>query len=123
MNYLQFVLEGDPIPKGRPRHGNGRTFTPQRTLDAEQAVRDVVVPLIDKAFDVPVRVTMHFYCATRRRTDLDNLMKLVLDALNKVAFTDDHLVHVLHGRLHRKAIGEPPRTVVRVEALDPHHVG
>jgi crossover junction endodeoxyribonuclease RusA len=115
---LNFTIDGDPVPKGRPRHGRGHTWTPKRTLEAEQRIRDIVAPLIDAPFDTPVRVSMSFWCATRRRTDIDNLMKLVLDALNRLAFVDDHLVHHLHGRLHRRALGEAPRTEVRIETFD-----
>lgn len=114
---VTFTLEGDPIPKGRPRHGRGHSFTPKRTRDAEQKIREHVTELAVVPFDQPVRVSMVFYCKTARRTDLDNLMKLVCDALNGLAYTDDHLIHSLRGRLHRKALGETPRTEVRIEAI------
>lgn len=114
---ISFTVEGDPVPKGRPRHGNGRTFTPKRTTDAEKRIAEVAVGLDVTPYDQPVRVSLQFWCATRRRTDLDNLMKLVCDALNKIAYTDDHHIHVLRGRLHRAALGEQPRTEVRIEPL------
>jgi len=47
-------------------------------------------------FDVLVDVT--FYLATRRRKDLDNLVKLVLDALNREAFRDDSQVVEINAR-------------------------
>lgn len=115
--YLHFTLDGDPIPKGRPRHGNGRSFTPQRTRDAEQSIRDRVSLLDLTPYDGPVAVSLTFWCATRRRTDLDNMVKLVTDALNGLAYTDDHLIHRISARLHRRAIGEAPRTEVRIESL------
>lgn len=114
---MRFVLDGDPVPKGRPRHGRGHSFTPKRTRDAEQSIRDQVAELGLVPHDVPVAVSLTFYCKTRRRTDLDNLMKLVTDALNGIAYTDDHLIHRLHGRLFRAAIAEHPRTEVRIEPL------
>lgn len=112
-----FTFEGDPIPKGRPRHGRGHSFTPKRTRDAEQAIRDSVAGAGIVPYDVPVRVSAVFYCKTARRTDLDNLLKLVTDALNGVAYTDDHLIHSLRGRLYRKNLAETPRTEVRIEPL------
>lgn len=115
---ISFALLGDPVSKGRPRHGQGRTFTPKRTRDAEQKIRDYVTALGVVPYDVPVRVALTFYCATRRRTDLDNLEKLVCDALNRLAYADDHLIHAKTSRLHRAALGETPRTEVRIEALD-----
>lgn len=117
MTEISFTLEGDPIPKGRPRHGRGHSFTPKRTRDAEQAIRDHVAGGDVVPFDVPVYVTLDFYCKTRRRTDWDNLAKLVTDALNKIAYTDDHLIHRCIVRVFRAAPGETPRTEVRVRAL------
>ncbi len=116
---LHFVLAGDPIPKGRPRHGKGHSFTPKRTRDAEQAIRDYVSVLDVVPYDGPVRMSLVFYCKTRRRTDLDNLEKLVCDALNGLAYTDDHLIHAKTSRLYRGQIGEEPRTEVRIEPLAP----
>lgn len=114
---MAFTIDGDPIPKGRPRHGKGRSFTPTRTRDAEQSIRDHVAGLDVVPYDVPVYVTLDFYCRTRRRTDWDNLAKLVTDALNGICYTDDHLIHRCTVRLFRAAIGETPRTEVRIRAL------
>lgn len=115
---ISFTLDGDPIPKGRPRSGRGHTFTPTRTRDAETAIRNYVTTELDLTpFDVPVRVALVFYCRTHRRTDLDNLEKLVCDALNGIAYTDDHLIHAKTSQLHRAALGETPRTEVRIRAL------
>jgi Holliday junction resolvase RusA-like endonuclease len=47
---------------------------------------------------VPVGVELAFYQGTRARTDIDNMGKLVLDALNGVAWTDDVQVSVLLAR-------------------------
>lgn len=114
---LTFVFEGDPIPKGRPRHGRGHSFTPARTRDAEQSIRDRVSGADVVPYDVPVRVSLVFYCRTARRTDIDNLIKLVTDALIGICYVDDHLIHALTARLHRKALAETPRTEVRIAPL------
>ena len=114
---IRFTIEGDPIPKGRPRNYGGRSVTPQRTRDAEQAIRDYVSVLDVVPYDGPVSVSVTFYCKTRRRSDLDNMVKLLTDSLNGLAYTDDHLIHHLVARLHRAAIGETPRTEVRIEGL------
>lgn len=116
MERLTFVIEGDPVPKGRPRSTrSGHTYTPQRTRDEEARIRDIVAPLVSEPFDGPVHMQLTFYCKTLRRTDLDNLEKLVCDALNGIVYTDDHWVHSKTSSLFRKAIGETPRTEVRVE--------
>jgi Holliday junction resolvase RusA-like endonuclease len=42
MRELMFIVEGEPVPKGRPRftraNGFARTYTPQKTRDAEGRV-------------------------------------------------------------------------------------
>lgn len=43
--------------------------------------------------DQPMSVRVVFAMSTRRRVDLDNLLKTVLDAGNNVLWDDDHLVH------------------------------
>lgn len=116
---LRLVFDGDPIPKGRPRNYGGRSVTPQRTRDEEARIRAIAADLIDEPFDEPVSFSAVFYCRTARRTDLDNLLKLASDALNGVAYSDDHLIHSLRGRLYRKAIGEAPRTEVRIAPIRP----
>jgi crossover junction endodeoxyribonuclease RusA len=117
MDEIHLVLPGDPIPKGRPRHGRGHSFTPKRTRDAEQAIRDHALECGVTPFDVPVQVKITFYCRTRRRTDWDNLAKLATDALNGIAYSDDHLIHSCNVRLHRAAVGEAPRTEIRIAEL------
>lgn len=116
-DHLHFTLDGDPIPKGRPRNFGKRTVTPQRTRDAEASIRERVTLLDLTPYDGPVAVSLTFWCRTHRRTDLDNMVKLVTDALNGLAYTDDHLIHRLTARLYRSAIGEAPRTEVRIESL------
>jgi Holliday junction resolvase RusA-like endonuclease len=45
-------------------------------------------------------------------------MKLVLDACNEVAYTDDYLVEEVRYRVYRREDGEEPRTEVLIYPLD-----
>ena len=69
-----------------------------RLTPAAQAYKDEVGyrtnQLIDKPLDVPVRVLIRAYLTSDRRyrADLDNIPKVVFDALNGIAWTDDRLV-------------------------------
>lgn len=117
---LSFTLFGDPVSKGRPRTGRtGHHYTPERTRKAEKAIRDAVIDLVDSPYDGPVAISVTFYCKTKRRTDLDNLEKLLCDAIQGVLISDDHWIWRKRSELHRGAVGEQPRTEVRLEAL-PH---
>lgn len=112
-------MYGNPKPKQRPRHGQGRTFTPKETVAAEKRVRDAfktAYPLFEPTIQT-VAFEADFYRATRHSCDLDNLLKLCTDALNKVAFTDDALITEMHGRRFYGA-GDNARTVIRITITD-----
>lgn len=99
-----------PIPKARARVTRHGTFTPKPTVLAEKTVREYVAHAMypRKAATCPVALTCQFlfpipksWSKKKRRAaldrqilhtqkpDLDNLMKLVKDALNGVAYVDD----------------------------------
>lgn len=88
-----------PVAKGRPRFGNGRTFTPKKTKDAENLIQAVVKKQFKlKPFDGPLRVEVVFMFERPKsskneypivRPDLDNIFKLVADALNGILWKDD----------------------------------
>lgn len=113
------TIPGDPIVKGRPRFTRyGKTYTPKPTADREREVGLLARDLIEEPYSGRCGVEVDFFCATRRRTDGDNLFKLVLDALNGIVFVDDYLVEEVRYRVHRKEEGEAPRTEVYVWSLD-----
>lgn len=104
-----FEIVGEPMSKGRPRFGNGRTYTPMQTLQAEALVaRAFMFANPGYVPDPDARFAVHFafVMGTKRRKDIDNIMKLVLDGLNTVAWVDDHQVIATHAY---KLIGSPTR--------------
>ena len=116
MILAEFVLWGEPKPKERARFAKGRTFTSKATLDAETAILDAFEfanPLFEPTIE-DVVVTITFYRKTNRTADLDNLVKTVMDALNRVAYHDDKQVVELHA--YRFAgMGDKARTEFRME--------
>lgn len=110
---LDFTIEGDPVPKQRPRFAKGHTYTPARTQNAEKAVKNAVYGAMRermiKTITEPVRVEICAYFGVpasaskkrqgeligrpcTKRPDADNVAKLVCDGMNGVAFTDDSQV-------------------------------
>ncbi len=95
---VKWTVLGDPVPKGRPRvfrRGNFvQAVTPQRTRDYEARIHASArsETMQGLPLEGPVWAELHFYTATRRRADLDNLVKSTLDGMNGVAFLDDHQV-------------------------------
>lgn len=89
---VRFTVPGEPRSKQRARVTARGTFTPTETRQAEQRVRQAWALTRAEPFPYQVVVTIDFYNGNRRRRDLDNMAKLVLDALNKVAYADDYQV-------------------------------
>jgi len=109
---VQQRLVWTPRAKARPRTtwGNGgyRTYTPEPTKQAEKDLAaqwvgkpiegpiEVVILLADTFVEVTVIPCEPPSCRLLKRGDIDNYAKLVMDALNKVAWDDDRQI----GRLY-----------------------
>jgi crossover junction endodeoxyribonuclease RusA len=120
MAILELTLYGDPIPKGRPRLGkNGHAHTPERTRSAERAaIAMMMVAMAGQPIaDVPVGIAVEFFCATNRKTDGDNLLKLITDAMNEIVVTDDSLIEEWFCRVHRGVGKANARTEILVYLL------
>lgn len=91
----------EPTPKGRPRLGKYGTYTPAKTKAAEEAIQWA---WHGKPMEGPLKVSLRFYfkrpkkclkCYKDTRPDIDNLVKLVCDALNGLAWKDDGQIVIL----------------------------
>jgi len=89
---VRFTIPGEPRSKQRARVTARGTYTPTETREAEQRVRQAWALTNAEPFPYQVIVTIDFFNGNKRRRDLDNMAKLVLDALNKVAYADDFQV-------------------------------
>ncbi|MBT1171717.1 RusA family crossover junction endodeoxyribonuclease [Bifidobacterium sp. SO4] len=136
------LLPGDPVPKGRPRVYRGHAVTPKRTVQAENRLEAEFRRKYPQTapYQCPVRLDAEFWMSHKGRPDLDNLLKLVLDGLNGVAYLDDKQVvethafkrvpdpwaYGAHGRYRKRKSGDPytscgheyePHLYVRVRPL------
>lgn len=137
---IRFALAGPPVAKGRPRFGRDAAgkavaFTPLKTRDYQALLRAAARRAMAGAppLEAPLRVTVRAFLAipssfSRKRAaaaergellpavrpDLDNLVKLALDACNKVVFRDDALVVEL---VARKLYATEPRLDIEVEPV------
>lgn len=107
---INFTIKGAPQPKQRPRVTRNGTYTPAKTINYEKIVALGYKAAGGKQIEGPVHVTVkaYFKIAKSRkdlnegdwhtqRPDLDNLMKIVKDGLNGVAYKDDSQVVFLDG--------------------------
>lgn len=107
---VQFVIHGKPFAKQRHRMTRrGTAYTPKETISFERTVGQIAMQHFKKPLDGPVFVEInavfqvpkswskrkkssHIGQPHTQRPDLDNLMKAILDGLNRIAFADDRQV-------------------------------
>lgn len=112
----RLVVAGEPRSKQRPRVTKRGTYTPPQTMEQESKIRDHWVAAGHARFEHPVIVDIDFYNSTKHRRDIDNMAKLVLDALNRLAFTDDYLVVGLNLR-KLQTVADKARTEVTIREV------
>lgn len=85
------LLPGDPVAKARPRVYQGHAITPAKTMHAEERVFAEFRRRYPQAkpYTGPVAIHAEFWMSKQGKPDIDNLLKLVMDALNAVAYMDD----------------------------------
>lgn len=118
---MDFLVYGKPIGKQRPRFSriSHSVYTPDKTVQYERKIGEAYTAVGGKCIPadcyVSVSVSAFFpipksYSKKKRedclerilrpdkKPDMDNILKVVLDALNKVAYEDDKQVVELIGR-------------------------
>lgn len=113
------TVAGEPVSKERARVVRGGTFTPPKTLAAEEAIAWMFRQAA-RAWKVDRNsqfvVEMGFHCKTRHRRDIDNMIKLVLDALNKLCWWDDSQVTEVRAIKYQEST--EPLTTVTIYRLE-----
>lgn len=109
------IVHGEPRSKQRPRFVKGHAYTPAETREAEQKIKKAYIVNHGKKMLVgTLQVDLEFYLGTKRRKDLDNMEKLVLDALNGVAYEDDYQIFVKRSsKIIDKSIEPQTRILIR----------
>lgn len=115
-----FVIEGEPATKSRPRittkGGKIRTYSPDHVKRAESGMGAAYLQQVGRLAPsdrITFAVEATFYVSSGQRRDVDNMLKLVLDGLNKLAWADDHQVYEVSGQ---KIQSDAPRTEVTIYA-------
>ena len=134
MATYRFDFLGEPKSKGRPkfcRRGKfAMAYTPKETREAEEDIKSQLVNQVKAYGMMPLKgaIIIRIYIIRAKpksarkkdiyptkRPDLDNYIKLVLDAMNTIVFVDDSQIVILDAR---KQFGEQPKTHVIVEELE-----
>ena len=80
----RIVMPGKAVSFRSPKSGD------YKTMIQEVAKRIFAKPIIGDT----VEVRLDYFHLSRRRMDMDNIAKCVLDALNGIAYTDDRQVRL-----------------------------
>lgn len=121
---VTFTAPGDPATKVRHRTGrNRRTGKVVQYSDPKMVEAQRIVAAHYRKARGPGQpgtkgfgVRMDFHVTNRQRRDVDNYVKLVLDALTGLAWVDDSQVTEIAAKVHHQA--EEARTEVHVFPTD-----
>ena len=143
MKQVRFIVFGEPKGKGRPRFSTqtGRAFTPKQTVNYETLVHTEYVVqckgfrfLDDAMLDMRI---LAYYSIPKsgskkvkaqklanvirptKKPDMDNVVKMVADALNQVAYKDD--TQIVDCQV-RKFYSAEPRIEVIIREVAPKEV-
>jgi Holliday junction resolvase RusA-like endonuclease len=118
---VTFMVEGTPVPKGRPRFARrGKfvsTYSPKTTVDYETKVSEAAQIAMGSSEPLETPVGAYIYITlpipasySKKRTqaclsgeerptkksDIDNFCKAVFDGMNGIVFADDSQIVSLH---------------------------
>lgn len=141
---VNLIILGEPMGKQRPRYSmfNGivRTYTPQKTINYESLiVHEYNSKYGKQVFGIgePVKATINAYYGlakadfgkkgltksgkekmsmgfSTQKVDIDNVVKIVLDALNSICYNDDKQVVELY--CSKKWTLDSPRVEITLES-------
>ena len=94
---------------------NGHTYTPRRTVEAERAIHTYLMAQHARPTSEPVQVALYFHCKSQT-ADLDNLVKLVLDAAQGFLWENDKQVCRIVAEVERGS--SEPGTRLAVSAFE-----
>ena len=131
------TLPGEPKAKQRPRFSKGNTYTPNNTVTYENWVRTCFMNQEGRMLEGELKAEIICYygipkSASKKKAaamkegsirpikkpDLDNIAKILLDSLNKMAYADDSQIVELS---IKKYYGEQPLVRLCLEEIDAKH--
>lgn len=130
---INFTIDGEPIGKERPRMNSitKRTYTPNKTKNYEDYIKYLYQSKVRYYFDGYIKMTLRcYYSITKsnskkvkeqkrnnvlrpsKKPDIDNVIKVVADSLNEIAYKDDtQIVEVVASKYY----SDRPRIEVILE--------
>ena len=138
MKDFLFIIPGPPKGKARPRVVHGHAYTPESTVQYEKQVQQAwreaagdwkaendqpLALYISMFYPIPKSHTKKKQEFERRnwilptkKPDIDNVLKIIMDGLNGIAYTDDKQVVEV---TMRKRFSTTPRVEVELREVAP----
>ena len=131
---VSFTIDGKPQGKGRPRLSYGRIKTPDQTVMYENYIKLLYRSSIKTYFEGPIKLIIKAYYPIAKsdskkkkeqklngdirpyniKPDIDNVVKVICDALNEIAYKDDTQIVELGTS---KYFSDKPRVDVTIESI------
>ncbi|MCM0648662.1 RusA family crossover junction endodeoxyribonuclease [Clostridium swellfunianum] len=132
---IRLIIPGEPMGKGRPRLGKFGAHTPVKTLNYENLVKEIfminglkLIPdkpqlkaVISCYYSIPESASKkkkelmkNKEIRPTKKPDCDNVAKIILDSLNKIAYADDSQIVEL---TVNKWYSQNPRVEVEIDKL------
>lgn len=133
---IVFEIPGKPGSKARPRLGKNGAYTPEKTRSYEAFVKHIFInkfkdfepfnyrvkAKITAIFEVPQSYSnkkrimlLNTKYSYTKKPDADNITKIILDSLNKLAYKDDAQISKLEVE---KTYGEQEKVIVELEEIE-----
>ncbi len=131
----KFTIPGEPMGKARPRIcRNGHSFTPKKTVNYETLVKEMysiakgeyyenkqLAITVKAYFSIPEsksrkqkELMINGVIQPTKKPDCDNILKIICDALNGVAYKDDS--QIVAARI-TKWYADKPEVVVEISEV------
>ena len=141
MSKIRFEVPGEPQGKGRPRFANNGKYTTVRTPDKTIVYENLVVVEYKTKYrdfrfpdNIPLRMKIEAYYQIPKATskkkcsemmnakilptkkpDVDNILKVIADSLNNIAYRDDSQIAEV---VCKKVYSISPKVIVEIEEIE-----
>ena len=78
------------------KNASGAIYTTPKVIEFKKMVKIELSKFKMKSSNKPIKMIIVFSIKDKRRRDIDNMLKVLLDSMNKIVFEDDSQVIELH---------------------------